>query len=122
MRHANRTSANSRRSARGAVNAQAILALLAMTAAASVWSGPIAVESRAPMTDTAKVRAVAAVVKAVARDLFRADQTVADIALSAPDASILSAGQPVVIEVPVCQLPVGTILAERLLDLPPPVC
>ena len=117
-----RTIRCNRPAGRGAISAPTIMALLAMTAAASVWSGPASIEARAPLADAAKVRAVAAVVKAVARDLFRADQTVTAIALALPEASILCSDAEVAIVPIASDLPAGRILSERLLDLPPPMC
>lgn len=102
--------------------------LVALVAIAALLAGPIAVngavlESRTPAREAPSVRAVAAAVAAVARELVGKDRMDLDVATCHPLASVMLVPHDALAlhmdDQPI--LPLRTI-GERLLDLPPPVC
>lgn len=102
-------------------------ALVAMVAIAALLAGPMTVgatiEARSATREAPSVRAVAAAVAAVARELVTKDRVDFDVSSCHPLASELMA-PPVSLASQVdgqTILPLRTI-GERLLDLPPPVC
>ena len=101
-----------------AATATTLLALVAMSTAVS-GAGPVRADDGAIRSDSPVVRVVAAVVVAVARDLARAEHSAPAAALLEPvgflDAAG-NAGRPQTDGEP----ETGTLLSERLLDLPPP--
>ncbi len=101
-----------------AATATTLMALVAMSTAVS-GPGSVRADDGAIRSDSPVVRVVAAVVVAVARDLARAEHTAPAVALLEPVGHLDVAriadrpetdGEPVP----------GTLLSERLLDLPPP--
>ena len=117
-----RPEASSTRTAGLAATATALLALAAMSTAVSSWPGPRHAGPRMGPSEAPGVRAVAAVVAAVARDLLATEGSgVAMPALaSCGDCGAAEgcAAAPPVEGAPVRRL----LLGERLLDLPPPTC
>ena len=115
------------RTTRSAVPAVTASALVAMVAIAALLAGPMAggaaIESRSVSREAPSVRAVAAAVAAVARELVTKDRVDFDVSFCHPLASELMA-PPVALASQIeglAILPLRT-MGERLLDLPPPVC
>ena len=114
-----RTSTNST-----TISAATLIAVLAMLSCATTASSvhPVACDTRATLDESKAVRAMAAAVAAVARDLLGTDRSMAalppmnpcDEPVIAPPNRHLTAWSH--------HLPPRTPLAERLLDLPPPSC
>ena len=105
--------------------ATALLALAALATAAS--TGPLPgnsdINGRTATSESQVVRAVAAAVAAVARDLLASDQHTAS-AIDEPFArSIVGNATMAMVVVPQDARNVKPeVLDERLLDLPPPIC
>lgn len=112
------------RSAAPAVTASALVAMVAITALlAGPMAGGAAIETRSVSREAPSVRAVAAAVAAVARELVTKDRVDFDVSSCHPLASALMV-PPVALASQVERhaiLPLRTI-GERLLDLPPPAC
>jgi hypothetical protein len=124
MRTARRTT-RSRHTANLACTASALVALIAVAAAVSSLS-PATIrsammETRGSNTESAAVRAVAAAVAAVARDLVGGERITAAIPVQALVLEVSSGSIPAAIP----STPGGVrsrLLEERLIDMPPPMC
>ena len=119
-----RTSSRLNRSSSPTVTASALVAMVAIAAllAAPVAGGSM-IEARSATREAPSVRAVAAAVAAVARELVTKDRIDFDVPACHPLASEMLA-PPVALASQVdgqAMLALRTI-GERLLDLPPPVC
>lgn len=103
-----------------AATATTLVALAAMTAAASAQVVPRAIDTEI-RSESRMVRVVAAAVAAAARDLLGTERCTAAVAvLSQAPADLPASGAPAH-ERP--HRPAGVLrLAPRLLDLPPPAC
>ncbi len=117
-----RPEASSTRTVGLAATATALLALAAMSTAVSSWPGPRQAGPRMGPSEAPGVRAVAAVVAAVARDLLATEGS--GVAMPA----FASWGDCGAAEGCAAAPPVEgalrrrLLLGERLLDLPPPTC
>jgi hypothetical protein len=107
----------------GSISATAVLVLAALAATMpSPENRPAArVESRPAMSEAQAVRLIAAAVAAVARDLAGTERHVAALASGAIE---FAASIPAVIDAVIVDSDPAPpwVLAERLLDLPPPTC
>jgi hypothetical protein len=106
------------------MSAAAVLALLAL--AASLPALPVEAvraESRAPLGEPQAIRAVAAAVAAVARELIAVDHLVAPPAIVLSSIALKVDGPAVHLSVgdESLRLPGAGSLLERHLDLPPPL-
>ncbi len=116
-----RPEASSTRTAGLAATATALLALAAMSTAVSSWSGPRPGHAGA-RSEAPGVRAVAAVVAAVARDLLATEGSGVAMPTFASWGDCGS-GEGCAAAPPVeGALRRRLLLGERLLDLPPPTC
>ncbi len=117
-----RPEASATRTAGLAATATALLALAAMSTAVSSWPGPRQAGPRMGPSEAPGVRAVAAVVAAVARDLLATEGSGVAMPAFASccdcGAAEGSAAAPPAADTP----PRRPLLSERLLDLPPPTC
>ncbi len=95
-----------------------LVALVAMSAAVA---SPAQRDAETARSESNVVRVVAAAVAAAARDLMGSDRCAAALVLLEPASGRGGAGPARVADPPAAPAPVR-LLAERLLDLPPPAC
>ncbi len=108
----------SRRTTSLAFTATTLVALVAMSA--SVSAAPARAVAQEARAESHVVRAVAAAMAAVARDLFGGETVSIAVLPNGPsDERTPAAALPIVHEV---DAPPGRMLDERLLALPPPAC
>lgn len=102
--------------------AGAIVALMAIaaTVTAAPTARPAVVESRSSLAETNAVRAVAAAMAAVARELAGGERVVAAMPVSLLIAPLSTPAIPQVLSLRDRAVPLPGVLDERLLDLPPP--
>lgn len=102
------------------VTATTLVALVAMTATVAGAPAPRGAEMIVRPADGAVVRAVAAAVAAVARDLAGAERSAVSVARLEPAFAWRADGRAAPCPVAAVAPPVVGVPQERLIDLPPP--